>query len=49
MEEIEKNIKQRFKKFKKEELLKQAHGLGSEYEKTRMGCSQSVVCALENC
>lgn len=47
MEKIEKNINQRLKKFKKEEFLKQAYSLGFEYEKTRTGCSQCVVCAME--
>jgi len=44
---IEKVIKQRLNSFKKMEFLQEAYSFGLEYEKTRAGCSQCVVCALE--
>jgi len=47
MEKIEKDIKQWLNNFKKEDFLKQAYAFGLEYEQTRTGCSQCVVCALE--
>jgi len=47
MEKIEKGIKQRLNNFKKEDFLQQAYAFGLEYEQTRKGCSQCVVCALE--
>ena len=31
-----------------EEILKRAYQIGFEYERTRYGCSQSVVAAIEN-
>jgi len=47
MEKIEEYLKQRLKDFKKEDFLQQAYAFGLEYEQTRTGCSQCVVCALE--
>ena len=47
MEKIEKDINQRLRNFKKEEFLKESYSLGLEYKKTRTGCSQCVICALE--
>jgi C_GCAxxG_C_C family probable redox protein len=47
MEKNEKDIKQWLNNFKKEDFLKQAYAFGLEYEQTRTGCSQCVVCALE--
>ena len=47
MEKIEEYLKQRLKRFKKDDFLQQAYAFGLEYEQTRTGCSQCVVCALE--
>jgi len=47
MEKIEEYLKQRLKDFKKENFLQQAYAFGLEYEQTRTGCSQCVVCAME--
>jgi len=47
MAKIEKDIKQRLNNFKKEDFLQQAYAFGLEYEQTRTGCSQCVVCAME--
>ena len=47
MEKIEDYIRQQLNNFKKEDFLQQAYAFGLEYEQTRTGCSQCVVCALE--
>ena len=47
MEKIKEYLKQWLKDFKKENFLQQAYAFGLEYEQTRTGCSQCVICALE--
>lgn len=38
---------EKIRKFSKEEIIEQAYNTGFEYEKTRYGCSQCVVAALD--